>query len=656
LHDKPSIASLVEDVYRLKKEDKELSVPIKLLERDATNFALSYGQQRLWFLAEFEERSSAYNVPLVMRLKGSLNVDLLKQSVEAVMDRHEVLRSRIERGDLEDGLIIDSKAELRWCVESVLEEEVKDRVQAEIEKPFNLLLEHPLRSSLLSLSSEEHVWILSFHHIATDGWSMGIFMKELSEFYESFVSERKVCVPELSVQYPDYAVWQRDWLKGDRLEHELSYWKNHLDGDIPVLELATDNPRPLVKSYDGGVVRFSLSRDLSEQLGDLARRYNVTMYMTLLAAFRVLLHRYTSQEDIWIGSPIAGRSRSEVEDLIGFFVNTLVLRNKVQGSESYIDVLKNEREISLEAYKYSDVPFEMLVGELSPDRDTSRSPLFQVMFALQTVGGEGTKENTNLDLYGLTSEAVEVDWNTSKFDLSLSMKEREEGLHGVLEYSEDLFEQETIQRMLEHFENLLESIVANPEEEIGRLELLSKSERYQLLEEFNTTSKRYPQDKTVIELFEEQVARTPDNIAVVYQDKELTYGELNERSNQLGWCLREEYAVGPEVCVGILVERSLEMIVGILGILKAGGAYVPMDIEYPQERIDYMVGDAGLNVVLSHREHLSSVPVGCVSLDLEDPELYQEDEHEQNLKVLTKPENLVYIIYTSGSTGKPRGV
>lgn len=635
-------------------EESEGPTSIKALNRDAAPLALSYGQQRLWFLAEFEPESPAYNVPLAVRLKGALDTEALKRSILDVVDRHEVLRGRIERGEEEGVMVVEPEIDLGWQVEEVHSDQLTNCIQAEIERPFNLQCGPLVRSKLLKLEEEDHVWLVTFHHIVTDGWSTGIFMRELAEFYRGYVNGQLTYLAALPIQYADYAAWQRKWLSGERLDRELGYWKDKLGGDIPLLDLVTDRPRPAVKSYQGGSVNFQLSQELSEKLRALGRRLSSTLYMTLLAAFRVLLHRYSGQEDVWIGSPIAGRNRPEVEGLIGFFVNTLVMRNEVAGGESFLEVLKRERETTLEAYQHAEVPFEMLVEVVASERDMSRSALFQVMFSLQTAGGEGTGGGGER-LEGLASKRVGAEWVTSKFDLNLEMGEGLEGLQGSFEYSSDLFEVGTIKRMVNHFKNLLESIVSDPEQEIGKLELMHEEEKHQLLVGLNDTAVDYPRDKIVTDLFEEQVERHPDKMAVGSEGKHLTYAELGQKSGQLANRLKFGLDIRPGMYVGVLVERGVDMVTAILGILRSGGAYVPIDTRWPEKRIGEVIDGAGLKCVVCSPRLVNQVPESVLTIDVSSVG-GGVDFCGEAMKEKIQPDTPAYAIFTSGSTGRPKGV
>jgi amino acid adenylation domain-containing protein len=644
---------------------------------------LSFAQERLWFLEQLESGSAVYNICRASRLTGQLNIAALEASFTEILRRHEILRSEI--------LIVDGRPvqgavavlrfempviDLRSFTETECEQEMRDRIKAEAEWQFDFSAGLFLRAVLLQISNDQHILILTTHHIVADAWSMGILTLELWTLYDALANERPSPLQELAVQYADYAVWQREWLQGYVLESQLSYWKEQLK-EPPILNLASDYPRPVKQSFRGARQPLSLPESLTAAVNELSRREGVTQFMTLLAAFQVLLCRYSGQEDIVVGSPIANRNRTETEGLIGFFVNTLVLRADVSGKPSLRELLQRVRDVCLGAYTHQDLPFEKLVEELRPDRDLSRNPLFQVMFVLQ---------NTPRPLpqpAGLSIERVDVQLATSPFDLSLYLRERDGKFIGFIEYNTDLFESSTIERMVGHFETLLKGIIAAPKQPISKLPLLTEAERHQLLVEWNATEADYPTDSCIHELFEAQVERTPEAIAVQFEGKVLTYRELNSRANQLAHYLRE-LGIGPEKLVGICVERSLEMVVGLLGILKVGGAYVPLDPAYPRERLEFMLQDAQVSILLTQeklvedrgwrpvlspstmlridstegiddsnpRSSIFQPQLVCLDLDWE--KIAQQSE--ENLEKRATAQNLAYVIYTSGSTGQPKGV
>ncbi|HID62186.1 MAG TPA: non-ribosomal peptide synthetase, partial [Anaerolineae bacterium] len=571
LFETPTVAGLAESIRRKMWAAQDLSIPpIQPVPRDR-DLPLSFAQQRLWFLDQLEPGSPFYNIPTAVRLTGPLDVAALEQTLNEIVRRHEALRTTFETVDGRARQVIAPEltvplpvTDLTDLPEAEREAEALQLASQEAQRPFDLARGPLLQARLLRLGGEDHVALLTMHHIVSDGWSMGILIQEIAALYEAFSNGRPSPLQELPIQYADFAHWQREWLQGETLEAQLSYWKQQLDGSPPLLELPTDRPRPAVQSFRGRTQAFALPKDLSRAIKDLGHQEGTTLFMTLLAAFQSLLYRYTGQETINVGTPIANRTQSEIEGLIGFFVNTLVMRADLSGDPGFRELLKRVREMALGAYAHQDLPFEMLVDALQPERNLSHSPLFQVMFVLQEAP-TGAQALSDLTLRG-----VEAETGVAKFDLTLSMAEDGDGdgLGGVFEYNVDLFDAATIERMIAHFQTLLEGIVADPNRPISELPLLTEAERRQLLVEWNDTVADYPQDRCIHELFEAQVERTSDAVAVVFEGEELTYDELNRRANQLAHHLRK-LGVGPETLVGICVERSPEMIVGLLGIFKA---------------------------------------------------------------------------------------
>ncbi len=657
LFEAPTVAGLAEAIEVLRQGRQGTSVSPILPARREVPLPLSFAQRRLWFLDQFEPGSCAYNMPLAIRLKGELNVAALEQSLEEIVRRHEALRTRFfivkddpvqEIGPATAFRLLEE--DLRVVAEEQREVEARKRAIDEAMCPFDLATGPMIRARLLKLKADEHVLLLTLHHIASDGWSRGVLFRELSALYKAFSQGEASPLPPLKVQYADYAVWQRGWLTGEVLNSQLRYWKQQLEGAPQVLELPTDRPRLPVMSHRGDSVRFQLPTVLSHQLRELSRAERVTLFMTLLAAFQVLLYRYTGQEDLAVATPIANRTRTEIEGLIGFFANTLVLRTDLSGHPSFQELSRRVRSTCLGAYAHQDIPFEKLVEELHPERNLNRTPLFQVMLALQNTPQEA------IELAGLSSMMMEADTETAKFDLTLSLADREEGLVGLLQYNADLFELETVERLAVHYRQLLEAVVANREGQISRLPLLTETEQLQMLKEWNATGSEYPRDKCIHQLFEEQVERTPDAVAVIFEDHRLTYRELNQKANQLGHYFRK-LGVGPEVLVGICVERSLEMVIGLLGILKAGGAYVPLDPAYPRERLAWMVEDAGVEVLLTEEQLLRNLPPVMARLVCLDRDWMKVARCPvTNPGISSLPDQLAYVIYTSGSTGRPKGV
>ncbi|WDD36956.1 amino acid adenylation domain-containing protein (plasmid) [Nostoc sp. UHCC 0926] len=629
---------------------------IRPVQREG-NLPLSFAQQRLWFIDQLEPANSLYNLPTALYLKGSLNVTALSQTLNEIVQRHEALRTSFATVEEQAVQVMSPTLTLPLPIvnlqdlpESRREVEVLRLVIGEAQRPFNLAYSPLLRATLLHLSEVEYVIMFTMHHIVSDGWSMGILIQEVGVLYEAFCKGQLSPLPELPIQYADFAVWQRQWLQGQVLEAQLVYWQKQLGSSLSVLQLPTDRPRPKIQTFRGATKSFSLSTNLTEALKALSRNEDVTLFMTLLAAFKTLLHRYTGQDDILVGSPIANRNRNEIETLIGFFVNTLVLRTDLSGNPSFCELLRRVRECTLSAYAHQDLPFEYLIEDLQPERNLSYNPLFQVMFILQNASTE------ELKLPGLTLSPLKIETKTAKFDLSLSMEDTESGLTGVFEYSIDLFDSVTISRMVDHFITLLSSIVANPDHRLFNLPLLTETERQQLLVDWNDTQAEYPQEQCIHQLFEAQVEQSPDAIAVVFEDQQLTYRELNQRANQLAHYLRS-LGVGPEILVGICVERSLDMTIGLLGILKAGGAYVPLDPTYPSERLTFILEDAQVPVLLTQERLMKGIPqhqaeVVCLDTNWQDI----DQESQENLLCEVTTDNLAYVIYTSGSTGRPKGV
>jgi amino acid adenylation domain-containing protein len=618
--------------------------------------ALSFAQERLWFLDQLEPGSSAYNISGALRLTGHLKVAALEWSLNEIIRRHEALRTIFVSGNGQPvQMIAPPQAfplpliDLSALPEARRESKANQLAREEASRPFDLAAGPLIRATVLQLAPEKHVLLVTMHHIISDGWSMGIFNRELSTMYEAFSKGNFSPLPELPIQYADFALWQKKWLRGEVLESQLMFWKEQLK-DITTLELPTDHPRPAAQTFNGARHTFELSGVTTKGLKDLSRKEGVTLFMTLLAAFQCLLHRYTGQKDIVVGSPIANRNHAEVEGLIGFFVNTLLMRTDTSGNPTFRELLGRVQLTALGAYAHQDLPFEKLVEELRPERDLSRNPLFQVMFALQNV------PVSNLQFTGLTVDRMELQVSRTRFDLEVHLREDSEGLGGVFIYNTDLFDNTTIERMLEHYQRILEGIVSDPGRRVSELPLLTDAERHQILVQWNDTATEYPRDKCIHGLFEEQVEKTPDAIAVVFEERQLTYRELNSRANRLAHYLRKQ-GVGPEVPVGICVERSLEMIVGILGILKAGGAYVPIDPTYPLERMTFVMEDTKAPVILTQR-HLANVfskhaaSVLCLDADFG----IMTHESEENCVNETAADNLAYVMYTSGSTGRPKGV
>ena len=593
-----------------------------------------------------------------MCLEGALDREALQSAINEVIRRHEVLRTRFEVEAGVPAQVIEEWAPLRLEVIDLTEfplnereEEAKRIAREEAKIGFDLSRGPLLRVKLLKLERERHVFLFTLHHIVSDGWSVGILTEEVGALYRAFSRGGTVefwPLDELPIQYADFAVWQRAWLKGEVLEAELEYWRRQLAG-MEALELPTDHPRPALQSYRGAARSFLIDREVAEKLRALGQREGVTMFMTLLAAFQTLLGRYSGQQDVAVGAVIANRNYLETERLIGFFVNQLVLRTDLGGRPSFLGLLERVRRTVLESYLHQDLPFEQLVEELAPRRDLSRSPLCQVVFALQNAPQE------RLGLPGMSVSDYGVESEVTKYDLTVIMEESDGGVIGVWEYCRDLFEEGTILRMIGHFQQLLRSVTVDPQRPLNELEMLTEAEREQLLVEWNRTSRDYPHKQCAHEWFEAQARRTPEAVAVVSDGQELSYGELNRRANQLGRCLRW-LGVGPEVLVTLCLERGLEMVVGVLGALKAGGAYVPLDPGSPIERLAYMLEDTQAPVLLTQERIASRLPAGWSQVVMIDKWEEMDGWPESDLELSNVTENLAYVIYTSGSTGRPKGV
>jgi len=637
-------------------QPKETVIPPAVVRRAAeVAAALSFAQERLWFLEELQPGSTVYNICRASRLIGNLNIGALEASLNEILRRHEVLRSLIRIVDGRPVQIATNEFQVKLFIFDLQnfsggerEAEVQRRIQEEALRPFDFSVGLFLRAILLRVAANEHVLIMTTHHMMSDAWSMGILTRELWTLYEAFVSDRVSPLNDLPIQYSDFAAWQREWLQGDAVEAQLAYWKKQLH-DISILNLPTDRPRPARQSFYGARQAISLSQSLSRAINELSHRQSVTPFMTLLAAFQVLLHRYSGQEDVVIGSPIANRTRTELEPLIGFFVNTLVLRSDLSGNPTFKELLARVRDVCLAAYQHQNVPFEKLVQELQVERDLSRNPLFQVMFVLQNA----TKPFSQLN--DLRVDAIDSETGRSQFDLSLFLRERQGKFIGYFEYSTDLFDPATIERMAGHLRTLLEAIITDSDQPISTLSILTDAERHQLLVEWNDTATDYPKDKCIHELFERQVEQTPNAVAVSFQGRHLTYRELNTRANQLAHHLMS-LGVGPEKLIAICVDRSLEMIIGLLGILKAGGAYVALDPTYPKKRLHFMVEDSQVSILLYQKHLLPNLPqTRAVSLCLERLSLFNGAKSGNPRSEVT-PDSAAYVIYTSGSTGIPKGI
>ena len=603
-------------------EDREISPPLPLSPTKSEGHPLasplSYGQRSLWFLHQLAPASAAYNIAQAVQIHSEVDISALKKAFQRLVERHASLRTTFKSDRGEPIQQIGEDIEVCFQLENAAtwsDDVLNQRLVAETHRPFDLDLDRLMRVYLWQRSPQEYILLLVVHHIVTDFWSLAVMVQELGTLYQAEKDGNSVALPSLTLEYTDYAHWQSQMLEGDRGSHLWEYWQQQLSGELPVLQLPTDLPRPPIQSYRGSAVSFQLDPELTSQLKDLSRERGATPYMTLLAAFQVLLYRYTGQEDILVGSPTAARSSAELARLVGYFVNLVVLRADLADRPTFDAFLAQVRQTALDAFAHQDYPLALLVEKLQPVRDPSRSPLFQTMFVwqkaplLDEVGLTGLALNqtgARMMLGDLEVESLQLEQRIAQFDLTLMMAEVDGKLTGTWEYNADLFEATTIRRMVSHFQTLLEGIVTNPQQEISALPLLTAAERHQMLVEWNDTQTEYPQDKCIHQLFQEQVERTPDAIAVVFEDLQLTYRELNCRSNQLAHYL-QSLGVKPDVLVGICVERSIEMVVGMLGVLKAGAAYVPLDPAYPPDRLSFMVEDAQISILLTERAMMANL-------------------------------------------------
>ncbi|MGA4403099.1 amino acid adenylation domain-containing protein, partial [Ralstonia nicotianae] len=646
----PSLSAVAQAIVR----GRGRALPAITVADRSGPLPLSFAQQRLWFLAQMEGGSEAYHIPVGLRLKGELDEDALRRALDRIAARHEALRTRFE---VQEGQAVQrvASADVGFALDCVDLQGQADREQAlatlserEANTPFELEQGPLIRGRLVKLGEQEHVLLITMHHIVSDGWSQGVLARELGSLYEAYRAGNADPLPALPIQYADYAVWQRRWLEGGELQRQGTYWEQALAGAPTLLSLPTDRARPAQQDYAGGSVEVVFDATLSVGLKRLSQRHGTTLFMTVLAGWSVLLSRLSGQDEVVVGSPVANRTRSEVEGLIGFFVNTLALRVEV-GGVTVSELLGRVKSRVLEAQAHQDLPFEQVVERVRPVRSLSHSPVFQA--ALSWLNTEAV--GLSLELEGLTIEGVDSGQAAAKFDLTLELRETSEGLAGSLDYATALFDRETIERYLGYLQRVLAAMVENDSQEVSRIALLDEDERVRLLESLNETAAPYPQASTIHGLFEAQVRRTPEAIAVVHEGQQVSYAELNARANRVAHALRR-LGVGPDARVGLCAERSVELVIGLLGILKAGGGYVPLDPSYPQDRLAYMLEDSAPVAVLAQsntREQLGalSVPV----LDLDGP--LEEAEHDPQVTGL-EPHHLAYVIYTSGSTGRPKGV
>ncbi|MEC0802674.1 condensation domain-containing protein, partial [Bacillus atrophaeus] len=624
---------------------------------------LSYNQKTMWYLQELSPNNSAYNISFALTFKSSININRFKDSIQRLLERHPILRTiyhqREERPVQKILKDYNFRVETLKCA-NWSERQLKEEVNRIAQLPFNVKKDIPIRVFLLEKNNKETVALFTFHHIAVDLWSITLIMNELEELYLTDFNEKSSGQTSNLYNYIDYVYWQKEMLENSNEEKLISYWEKKLDGDLPVLELPTDYLRPNIQTYKGKKISFEINLNVTEKLKKLAKFNGTTLNNILMAAYKVWLHKYTGQDDLLVGIPSAGRGLQQLNNVVGYFVNPLVVRTDFSGNPTFVEVLNRVKRNMLDAITHQDYPFPLLVEKLKVRRDNSRHPIFQTMFVMQALHKKRElsdfilgKNKQQENYLNISVESFPVETNASQLDLTLKMVETPKGLRALFEYNTDLFKQSTIEKMSKHLINILENISIKPDEKIGNYSLLTQEEEKIMLKKCNNTAVNYPKNTSLSTLFEEQVNKTPDNIAVVYKQQTVTYRKLNKQANQLARVLREK-GIQPDVIVGIMAERSVEMIVGILAVLKAGGTYLPIDPEYPVERIEYMMEDSQASVLLTQEHLLDQITFNKEVLNIEDERLYQGDC--SNLEPVNSPNDLAYIIYTSGTTGNAKGV
>lgn len=621
------------------------------------NITLSFGQERIWFLNQMDSANPFYNLNTAARLEGALDISALESSINEIINRHEILRTRYHVVDGRPFGVVSSLLKLTVEIIDLLDLPERERerealnVSAEyFKQPFDLAQGPLIRASVLKLGEHNHLFLLSVHHIIFDGWSIGVFFRELATLYESYTDQKPLSLSALPLQYADFAYWQRQWFQGETLENHLSFWRNYLSGADDVLDLRTDHPRPSAQSFRGARQSFLVPGRVAEAIKSLAHQERTTLFSALLSAFQTLLYRYTNQDYIMVGTPVANRDRVDIEPLIGFFVNTVAIRADLSGNPTFRQLLGRARETILEVQTHQEIPLEKVVEAVQPRRELNRAPLFQVMFVLQNA------PLPQLKIGDLTFCPIEIDNGTAKFDLTLYMRETGRELSASLAYNTDLFESSSITRMIACFQTLLESIATDADQRIAKLALLATTQRQQLLTEYNKTDEVFPCDRLPHQLFENEAQANPDALALVYEKQNLTYGELNKKANQLAHYLRS-MDIRPDAPVGLCLEPSIDTIISLLGIIKAGGAYVPIDPSLPTARTNFILDDTRATVVLTRQNLLDkfsecSARVIAVDDAWQTITCYSDENPRSDVGI----GNLIYIIFTSGSTGMPKGV
>jgi amino acid adenylation domain-containing protein len=648
--DRQVLAERKGEIILLLKQSRQAAIHIEPLPH-SEHYTLSSSQRRLWMLSQFEEAAAAYNIPLSFLLQGEVNEQIFARAFHSLIARHESLRTIFpedSKGEPGQVILEPERSGFHLSLFDLRESsdadgEVRKLIAQQDAQAFNLRTGPLMRAALVRM--EEKKWVLHcvLHHIISDGWSMHILVQELMRLYDAYSRGAESPLPSLRIQYKDYAAWQQEQLNSEQFCEDKAYWLRQFEGGLPVLELPTDHARPAVKTYNGAVVERHLPFEVGNALASLSQQQGGTLFIGLLAAVKALLYRYSGQTDIITGTPIAGREHAELEEQIGFFLNTLALRTRFSPEASFLELLEQVKEVTLGAFAHQRYPLDELVESLELRRDSSRNPLFDVMVVLQNTGlhtAEQQQEAGGLKV----SVFKEADAQVSKFDLSFVFVEAKKGLQLSIEYNTDIYNKSTIERMAAHLENLLQAIIRAPAAPLHELDLLAAEEKQLLLSAFNNNSADYPRHKTIVTLFEEQVQKTPDATALVFEKGSLTYRQLNEQANQLAHYLKNMYSIQPGELVAICLQRSFELVTSILAIIKAGGAYVPVDPLYPQERIDYMLEDSRSKLLINEAEM----------------DIFRQQQEQYSTENLTPysltPSALAYVIYTSGSTGKPKGV
>ncbi len=660
LFDFPTVHLLAAEIEKLELAESGDLPELTKVNRDE-KIPLSFSQQRLWFLNELKPNDPSYNITNAFIIKGSLDLSVLKESINEIIKRHEILRTVFveELGKPYQKILDNLEIEIPVIDLSMLSaqervDKAKNLAKNEAQKPFNLKKGPLIRLLLIKTAEDEYITIFSLHHIIADGWSIPILIRETVTIYEALKSKEEISLPELQIQYADYAVWQKEFMEGDLYKKELEYWKNELKGIPPVLDLPTDKPRPSIQTFNGAKYKFDLSADLIQELKGLSRAQNLTLFMTMLAVFQTLLHKYSAQKDVVIGTPIAGRTSSQLENLIGFFVNNLVIRTRFENNLTFKELLKQVREVTLGAFTNQDMPFDKLVEELQPVRDLSHTPIFQVMFVFQNIPIE------NIEISEFALKPFEFASGTTTYDLSLTLNESSEGMSCIFEYNTDLYYESTIERLANYYKHLLQLVVKDIKKKIGNIQLISDTEKEKYLVALNNTEAVYPDKSTVHGIFEKLTKETPSNTALYYAatkndvPQKLSYEDLNKRANKLAHYLLEK-GLKKEDRVAIFLDRSFEMIEAVLGTLKAGGAFMPVDFNYPQERIDYMLEDAKISFIITTSDLEEKIKDKSKVILIDKKEELFTGVNEENPSIDILPDNLAYVIYTSGSTGKPKG-